>query len=141
MPYSAVVLGLVGLIPFVFMPISYLLNWLPISESARYFTAYSAVLLSFFGGIYWWDAISKQNYGTKMYVGMLPTIIGWLCLVFSGDVKVLGVLSASYVAVLFYDKYALSLPKLQIVSYISLRMLLTSVVVITHAWMIFLIAS
>ena len=75
-----------------------------------------------------------------MFIAMLPTIIGWLCLVFSNDVKVFGVLSLSYVAVLMYDKFTLSLPKEQVISYISLRMGLTSVVVICHAWMIYLIA-
>jgi hypothetical protein len=70
---------------------------------------------------------------------MLPSIVGWLCLVFSHDPKTLGVLSLSYVAILVYDKFTLSLPKGQIVSYISLRIALTSVVVISHAWMIYLI--
>ena len=129
MPYSAVFLGIAGLIRFVAMPLAYQLNLLSLTQSAVYFVQYSAVLLSFFGGIHWWDAISNQRYDKQMLVAMLPTIIGWLCLVFSHDVKVFGVLSLSYVAVLIYDKFILSLPKEQIVSYISLRMGLTSVVV------------
>ena len=139
MPYSAVFLGIAGLIPFVAMPLAYQLNLLSLTQSAVYFVQYSAVLLSFFGGIHWWDAISNQRYDKQMLVAMLPTIIGWLCLVFSHDLKVFGVLSLSYVAVLIYDKFILSLPKEQIVSYISLRMGLTSVVVICHAWMIYLL--
>jgi len=122
------------------MPLAYQFNLLPLTQSAVYFVQYSAVLLSFFGGIHWWDAISNQRYDKQMFIAMLPTIIGWLCLVFSNDVKVFGVLSLSYVAVLMYDKFTLSLPKEQVVSYISLRMGLTSVVVVCHAWMIYLIA-
>ena len=129
MPYSVVLLGVAGLIPFLAMPIAY----------SIYFMQYSAVLLSFFGGIHWWDSISNQRYGKQMYIAMLPSIVGWLCLVFSHDPKTLGVLSLSYVAILVYDKFTLSLPKDQIVSYISLRIALTSVVVISHAWMIYLI--
>ena len=139
MPYSVVLLGLAGLIPFLAMPIAYSLNLLSLTQSAIYFMQYSAVLLSFFGGIHWWDSISNQRYGKQMYIAMLPSIIGWLCLVFSHDPKTLGVLSLSYVAILVYDKFTLSLPKGQIVSYISLRIALTSVVVISHAWMIYLI--
>ncbi|HBL20208.1 MAG TPA: DUF3429 domain-containing protein, partial [Alteromonas mediterranea] len=88
MPYSAVLLGIAGLIPFVAMPLAYQFNLLPLTQSAVYFVQYSAVLLSFFGGIHWWDAISNQRYDKQMFIAMLPTIIGWLCLVFSNDVKV-----------------------------------------------------
>lgn len=139
MPYSAVLLGLAGLIPFVCLPLAYVLNGLSLTHSALYFIQYSAVLLSFFGGVHWWDAMKKQAFDKQMYIAMLPTIIGWLCLVFSHRVEVLGVLSLCYVAILMYDKFTLSLPKVQIVSYISLRIGLTTVVVIAHAWMIYLI--
>ena len=53
MPYQVVLLGVAGLIPFLFLPLAVVFNLLPLHESARYFTQYSAVLLSFFGGIYW----------------------------------------------------------------------------------------
>lgn len=139
MPYPAIVLGLAGLIPFLFFPLAITLDWLPLSQSARYFTQYSAVLLSFFGGIHWWDAINQFRVGHQLYVAMLPTIIGWLCLVFSGSPAVVGVLSLSYLAILVYDKFTLAMPKALIMGYMSLRMVLTTVVVISHAWMIFLL--
>jgi hypothetical protein len=41
---------------------------------------------------------------------------------------------------MLYDKFTLSLPKDQIVSYIGLRMGLTTVAVVSHAWMIFLLS-
>jgi hypothetical protein len=141
MPYSVVILGVAGLIPFVGLPIAYKLDLMSLAQSVAYFVQYSAVLLSFFGGIHWWDAISNQRYDKQMYIAMLPTIIGWLCLVFAYDAKVLGILSLSYVGILLYDKFTLSMSKEQIVSYISLRMALTTVVVATHAWMIWLISS
>ena len=49
MPYSAVFLGIAGLIPFLFLPLSYVFNWLSLTQSALYFIQYSAVLLSFLG--------------------------------------------------------------------------------------------
>ena len=138
MPYQVVLLGVAGLIPFLFLPLAVVLNLLPLHESARYFTQYSAVLLSFFGGIYWWDALNKKAYGPQLVIAMLPTITGWLCLVFAGNLSTLGVLSVAYLAVLFYDKQVLALDKSAIVSYITLRMALTTVVVLSHAWLIFL---
>lgn len=139
MPYSVVMLGIAGLIPFFALPLLASLGLFPISEAARYFTQYSAVLLSFFGGIYWWDALQKQQFDKQLFIAMLPTIVGWLCLVFSGQYWVLGVLSLSYLAVLFYDKKSLVLTKEAIVSYITLRMGLTTIVVLCHAWLIFLL--
>ena len=139
MPYSAVLLGIAGLIPFLFLPLSYVFNWLSLTQSALYFIQYSAVLLSFFGGVHWWDAIKEQAFNKQMYIAMLPTMVGWLCLVFSHRVEVLGVLSLCYVGVLVYDKFTLSLPKSYIVDYISLRIALTTVVVLCHAWMIFIV--
>jgi len=139
MPYSVVILGAAGLLPFLLLPLAVVMNLLPLPEGARYFTQYSAVLLSFFGGIYWWDALSKKDFGPQVYIAMLPTIIGWLCLVFAGSSMILSVLSVTYLAVLMYDKQSLSLDKEAIVSYISLRMILTTVVVLCHGWMIFIL--
>ncbi|MCU7554273.1 DUF3429 domain-containing protein [Alteromonas sp. ASW11-19] len=136
MPYSAVALGFAGLIPFIALPVMIMTGMLSLSEGARYFTQYSAVLLSFFGGVHWLDALQHNRTNHQLYVAMLPTIIGWLCLVFSGDVKVLGVLSVAYIAMLFYDKFNLILPQKIVVGYTSVRMVLTSVVVISHAVMI-----
>lgn len=72
-----------------------------------------------------------------MYIAMLPTIIGWLCLTQAGAHWVLGVLSASYVLMMFYDKQVLTLPKTMVVDYTKLRMTLTTIVVLSHAVMIF----
>ncbi|WP_414827586.1 DUF3429 domain-containing protein [Alteromonas sp. H39] len=139
MPYSAVFLGIAGLIPFIAMPLLVITDSLSLSEGARYFTQYSAVLLSFFGGVHWLDALQHNRTNHQLYVAMLPTIIGWLCLVFSGDVKVLGVLSVSYIAILFYDKFTLTLPQKIVIAYTTVRMALTTVVVICHAVMIVLL--
>ena len=139
MPYSVVFLGIAGLIPFLLLPLLAVTGLLSVGESARYFTQYSAVLLSFFGGVYWWDALVKKHHGSQLFIAMIPTIIGGVCLVFSGNIVVLGVLSLSYLAVFYYDKNHLVLEKDEIVSYIALRMGLTTIVVLCHAWMIFIL--
>ncbi len=139
MSNTAKILGLMGLLPFLSACLAPLLGWLSLSESARYFTQYSAVLLSFFGGIHWWDAVSNKRSNHQLYIAMLPTIVGWLCLVFSGDLRVLGVLSLSYLGLLIYDKFTLVLDKEDIIQYTGLRMILTTVVVMSHGWMIYLL--
>lgn len=139
MPYPAVVLGIAGLIPFIGLPLLAVTGALGIFEAMHYFTLYSAVLLSFFGGVHWYDAITNRNTGHQLYVAMLPTIVGWLCLMLGSDVRTLGILSIAYLGVLIYDKFTLALPKDLIMSYTTLRIGLTTVVVLAHAVMIFLI--
>ncbi|MBD3584592.1 DUF3429 domain-containing protein [Salinimonas sp. HHU 13199] len=139
MPYPAVVLGVAGLIPFIGLPLLAVTGVLGIFEAMHYFTLYSAVLLSFFGGVHWYDAIANRNTGHQLYVAMLPTIVGWLCLILGSDVRTLGVLSIAYLAILIYDKFTLALPRDLIMSYTTLRIGLTTVVVLSHALMIYLI--
>lgn len=137
MKLQAKLLGYAGLIPFLLLNIALLFDAYPTSLIYILFTQYSAVLLSFFGGIHWYDAISSNKSGHQMYIAMLPTIIGWLCLTQTGAHWVLGVLSASYVLMMFYDKQVLTLPKTMVVDYTKLRMTLTTIVVLSHAVMIF----
>lgn len=139
MPYPAVVLGIAGLIPFIGLPLLAVSGHLGMYEAMHYFTLYSAVLLSFFGGVHWYDAIANRNTGHQLYVAMLPTIIGWICLMLGSDIRTLGILSVSYLAVLIYDKFTLALPKDLVLSYTTLRIGLTTVVVLAHAFMIFLL--
>ncbi len=138
MPYPALILGLAGLVPFIALPLLAISEVVGELAALHYFTQYSAVLLSFFGGVHWFDAISSGKTNHQLYVAMLPTIVGWLALVFGADVRVLGVLSIAYLLILFYDKFTLALPKNMIMSYISMRVMLTTVVVLSHAAMIFL---
>ena len=130
-------LGYAGLVPFIGLNLLTFTEILPQSLVYLYFTQYSAVLLSFFGGIHWYDAISSHKQGHQLYIAMLPTVIGWLCLTQSGAPWVLGALSISYLLIMFYDKQVLTLPKEMVVSYTKLRMQLTTIVVLSHAFMIF----
>ncbi|TPV61063.1 DUF3429 domain-containing protein [Aestuariibacter sp. GS-14] len=130
-------LGYAGLVPFLALNIALFTQVYPSTLIYILFTQYSAVLLSFFGGIHWYDAVSSKRTGHQLYVAMLPTIIGWICLSQTGAHWALGVLSISYLLILFYDKQVLTLPKDMVVEYTKLRMTLTTVVVLSHAVMIF----
>ncbi|NVK56038.1 MAG: DUF3429 domain-containing protein [Alteromonadaceae bacterium] len=129
-------LGYAGLLPFIGLNALAFTQILPQALVFLYFTQYSAVLLSFFGGIHWYDAISGNKDGHQKYMAMLPTLIGWVCLMHAGAPWVLATLSVSYLAIMFYDKQVLTLPKELVVEYTRLRMHLTTVVVICHAVMI-----
>ena len=95
-------LGYAGLLPFIGLNALTFIDILPQSLVYLYFTQYSAVLLSFFGGVHWYDAISSNKPAHQMYVAMLPTIVGWICLTQTGAPWVLGVLSISYLLMMFY---------------------------------------
>lgn len=135
------VLGIAGLFPFYGMILLYLSGTIEIYRAALHFIQYSAVLLSFFGGIHWLDAVQNKRKNHQLYVAMVPTIIGWLALVIGNDPRVLAALSVCYIGVLFYDKYNLALEKSLIIPYITLRVTLTSAVVVAHAWLIILLTQ
>jgi hypothetical protein len=123
---------ILSVIPFIFLVFANTLAILPSAEAARYFTQYSAVTLSFLGGVHWYDAISNNRKTHQYYIAMLPVLMGWIGLVFNGHLWVLSMLSVCYLAVLLYDKFYLFMPKSLVVDYIKLRMLFTTVVVISH---------
>ncbi|MCP4235953.1 MAG: DUF3429 domain-containing protein, partial [Aestuariibacter sp.] len=63
MKLQAKLLGYAGLIPFLLLNLALLFDAYPTSLIYILFTQYSAVLLSFFGGIHWYDAISSNKSG------------------------------------------------------------------------------
>lgn len=138
MPKQATILGYLGLIPFLILMLHKvlelsLLNSVHVSMA---FVQYSAIILSFLGGIHWYQAITEPRHCHQLYVAMLPSIIGWFALLIF-DIKItLFVLSVSYLLILMYDKYYLSLPKELVINYTKMRLILTSVVIFTHMIMI-----
>lgn len=138
MPITARYLGYAGLIPFAGLPVLTITGIISYYESYLYFTQYSAVILSFFGGVHWLLAISEQSNKHQLYVAMLPSIVAWLSLVLLSGEVLLGTLSIAYIAIFLYDKYVLLLPKKMIVNYIKLRLELTTIVVLTHLIMAYL---
>ena len=138
MPKQAKLLGFLGLIPFVTIPMAVFLNVLSYPQAFAFFTQYSAIILSFFGGIHWFAALNDNRVDHQIYVAMLPSIVGWLALISFADSRTIGILAIAYIAIIFYDKFTLRLPPKIIVDYISIRIVLTSVVVICHALMVWL---
>jgi hypothetical protein len=128
-------LGYAGLLPFVSIPILVMIGLLDAYLGYLHFVQYSAIILSFFGGIHWLDALQNRRKNHQLFVSILPSIMAWLALVFLDGNMLLSVLSISYVGILLYDKYVLALEKDILIDYTKMRMLLTTVVVLCHLFM------
>jgi hypothetical protein len=135
MHFSAKLLGYAGLLPFIGIPILVLTGQIHYYQGYTYFVQYSAIILSFFGGIHWLDALQNRRKDHQLYVAMLPSIVAWVSLIFLDGYLLLSTLSVAYVGILMYDKYVLALEKDILIDYTFLRTILTSVVVISHLFM------
>jgi hypothetical protein len=132
MQKTAIYLGYAGLLPFVSIPILVIIGLLDAYLGYLYFVQYSAIILSFFGGIHYLDAIQNRRKNHQLFVSMLPSIIGWLALVFASGTLLLSILSISYIGILMYDKYVLALEKDILIEYTKMRVVLTTLVVLSH---------
>jgi hypothetical protein len=65
----------------------------------------------------------------------LPSIVGWLGLVFLNGNLLLGVFSCAFIGMLMYDKYTLIMEKSMVIEYTVLRSALTTTVVLCHLTM------
>ncbi|MBT1451992.1 DUF3429 family protein [Glaciecola sp. XM2] len=132
---AAKLLGYAGLLPFIGIPILILTGQIYYYQGYTYFIQYSTIILSFFGGIHWLDALQNRRKNHQLYVAMLPSIVGWSSLVFLDGYLLLSVLSITYIGMLMYDKYVLALEKDILIDYTFLRTILTTIVVICHLFM------
>jgi hypothetical protein len=138
MQRNAKILGYAGLLPFIGLPILIIIGQLEYYQGYLYFIQYSAIILSFFGGIHWLDALQNRRSDHQLYVAMLPSIIAWLSLIFLSGNALLSTLSVAYIGILMYDKYVLALEKDILIDYTFLRVVLTTIVVISHLVMAYL---
>jgi hypothetical protein len=82
LPFLAVVLGIVGVIPFVICGLgSVATNFIGAQIAIQLLLAYGAVVLSFLGGIHWGVSLATDE-GTRqrLTLGVLPSLLGWLTL-------------------------------------------------------------
>jgi hypothetical protein len=87
MPWLAVLLSALGLIPFIACGLAALGP--DLDMAARMLDAligYAAVALAFVGGIHWGfelqsDQQQKVVSRTRLALGVLPLLVGWICLV------------------------------------------------------------
>ncbi len=127
-------LGIAGLIPFLFLPLAYLWGLVSRFEVTAYFADYSAIILSFLGGIHWWDALTRSQDRSQLYIAMLPSIIAWLSITLLSGKLMLLVLAIAFLLMLTYDLHKLKAD----VAYRQLRSMLTGIVVGCHLIMLWL---
>lgn len=127
-------LGALGLVPFVALPVMVMLQQMSLYEAQGLFTQYGAVILSFLGGIHWYDAHQRNQSIHQLYLSMLPSIVAWLAIGFSYGTWAIVILSVSFGLVLIYDFIELKMTP----AYQRLRIVLTGVVVGCHCFMIWL---
>ncbi|MBP0049541.1 DUF3429 domain-containing protein [Marinobacterium sp. AK62] len=122
-------LGYAGLIPFVGLTLGMGLH--PLTPVA--FVTYSAVILSFLGGIHWGVALSRPEWSSavRLCLCMLPSLLGWLALLLPMT-GTLVLLIGSYLIWWGWDRIQLDQP-----DYRRLRLHLTAVAVLCHfVWLI-----
>lgn len=127
-------LGAMGLIPFVFLPMMVMMQQMSLYEAQGLFTQYGAVILSFLGGIHWYDAHKRSESVVQLYISMFPSIVAWLAIGLSYGTWAIVILSVSFGLVLIYDFIELKMTP----AYQRLRIVLTGVVVGCHCFMIWL---
>ncbi|MGM0833600.1 DUF3429 domain-containing protein [Halomonas qinghailakensis] len=126
-------LGLAGLIPFVAGGV---IAWWGSSAwqvTAVYgFSYYSAVILSFLGGVHWGSALQvpRPDNRRRLFIAMVPSLIAWPALLFN-VVTGLWVLLAGFILIGGYDLSRDGREGFP-AWYFKLRGLLTGVVVAFH---------
>lgn len=126
-------LGLAGLLPFI---ISSVLAWLAPHEwqvtSINGFVYYSAVILSFLGGVHWGSALQVPRTSNiwRLLLAMLPSLMAWPALLLNVETG-LWVLLAGFIVVGGYDLSPAGRNGFP-AWYTKLRCLLTVVVVLLH---------
>ena len=95
LPVLAVVLGVLGLIPFLGCTIGIILfpSDVPAPNLVRAIIAYGAVILAFLGGVHWGLALDPAPTmvapgqaaidNRRLALGVLPSLIGWAALLVS----------------------------------------------------------
>jgi hypothetical protein len=139
-PRLLLVLGLAGLLPFLVTSATAWLGptvWQVIAIKA--FVYYSAVILSFLGGVQWGvamigDSPDTAPFRTRMLLAMVPSLIAWPALLLH-PINTLWVLAVGFMQA---DQHELSRDGGELLPrwYQSLRTLLTPVVLVCHGVLI-----
>jgi hypothetical protein len=84
-PWIALVLGLLGLIPFISPVIALLIPFDPFELGLRAFhmilVTYAALIASFLGGVRWGNALEKPHrHMLDFTVSVVPSLVAWLAL-------------------------------------------------------------
>jgi len=137
-------LGFAGLMPFLLLAIAALLN-LHGPAAMLLFAQYSAIIVSFLGGVHWGIAMRDSNSNARQLGwSMVPSVVGIVALLLSWFVNITLVLSLLVLMHLFWLNYERRRFEQQASSdhwYIQLRRQLTFTVVALHVILIIISLS
>ena len=113
-PTLPFIIGSLGLIPFLYFSlIDQFFEIFFIEDRATFIISYSAVILSFLGGIHWGIALFENTNHEKTHknnirfiISVIPSILGWVSL-FLVDVYGIILITILFLLLLFYDYYSL----------------------------------
>lgn len=136
-------LGIAGLVPFIGLAAVVLLavpGWQAFALQA--FLYYSAVILSFLGGVHWGVAMSvdhegSHHFSSRMLVAMAPSLLAWPALMLAPRFALLALMTG-FLLIRLYEAQSDSVERLP-PWYTSLRTLLTVVVVVAHLSIVLLL--
>ncbi|USD35785.1 MULTISPECIES: DUF3429 domain-containing protein [Ferrimonas] len=134
MSRHALWLGIAGLIPFVTLPLLLMAGVIDSVQAQIGFVQYSAIILSFLGGIHWYQGLLAGSGNWQIHFSMWPSIVGWLALVLAPIPVALGVLALAFAVMMAADRWIGRQPP----GYRTLRLSLTSVAVVSHGGMLVL---
>jgi hypothetical protein len=123
-PKSALVSGILGLVPFVFLSAVILYQSPNVhDEVAAALLAYGALILSFLGGVRWGTAIcgtSRVPLSIQLWISVVPSLVGWAAILIEMSAALL-VLTVAFSLMLFTDYMIAGVP----IWYLRLRMILS----------------
>ena len=125
--YAAVVLGWMGVLPFVFACAA---AWLGYDKMALViFVNYSVVILSFLGGIRWAQALNGQLEKNDFVLSVIPSLLAWACMALPTAFALIGLL-LGFIGIAYLDLHArpLAAPK----AFMRLRLGLSLTVISLH---------
>lgn len=132
MTKQSLYLSYAGLIPFILIPLYVATDNLAIFEGVSYFNQYSAIILSFLGGIHWYQSVENHKVGHQLYFSMLPSITAWLSLIVIPPGYAIVSIGLAHLLVLIYDSAVLKASK----PYMLMRTRITSIVIGSHMMLV-----
>lgn len=121
-------LGFLGLFPFAFIPLAIEMDRLALFVGVQYFAQYSAIILSFLGGVLWYHSLYVNESERLAYTAMLPSIVGWISLVFLPPFGTIVCLTVALVMLLIIEHKTTNMA----LWYRNMRVSLTSIVTGCH---------
>lgn len=115
---SAQWLGYTGLIPFV-VSAAGIFIFRPDADMQAFMAmallVYGAIILSFLGGIRWGTALNmrdKQGQMRQLCLSVLPSLLGWVCVLLPNAPTALIVLAVGFAGQLYFDLHSTALEQL-----------------------------